>query len=30
MAEYRESEKTYFWKIKKLEGGREEQLIMKV
>lgn len=30
LTEYRESDKMYIWKIKKLEGGEEEQLIMKV
>ena len=28
--EYREPEKMYMWKMKKLEGGTEEQLVMKV
>ena len=28
--EYRESEKLYIWRMKKLEGGTEEQLVMKV
>ena len=28
--EYKESDKMYLWKIKKLDGGTEEQLVMKV
>lgn len=28
--EYKETEKMYVWKIKKLDGGTEEQLMIKV
>lgn len=28
--EYRENDKMYIWKLKKIDGGTEEQLIMKV